>query len=101
MGVLKMDRYFSKLLDETPYYVVATALHPLLGIQWFDQQWRLYPKWVTKAKNIFKKYWQSISKSADSQQSRIEPSYNLRQAEPPRKKRRLSDSSSSGEEAFH
>ena len=57
MGVLKMDRYFSKLLDETPYYVVATALHPLLGIQWFDQQWRLYPKWVTKAKNIFKKYW--------------------------------------------
>ena len=94
MGLSKLDTYFGKLLDETPYYVVATALQPSLGIGWFKYKWRQYPEWKQKAESIFKRFWLRISKSPDGDSSQaIDP-----RCEPPRKKRRRNSSSSSSED---
>jgi hypothetical protein len=91
MGLSKLDTYFGKLLDETPYYVVATALQPSLGIGWFKYKWRQYPEWKQKAESIFRRFWLSVSKPPADDPSQA---YDLRQESPCKKRRRQNSSSS-------
>jgi hypothetical protein len=45
----KLDKYY-RLLNETPIYYTALALHPAYRWNWFDEIWREKPEWVRKAK---------------------------------------------------
>jgi hypothetical protein len=50
----KLDKYYN-LLDETPIYYTALALHPAYRWDWFEETWGKKPDWVIKAKAIVHK----------------------------------------------
>jgi hypothetical protein len=52
----KLDKYY-KLLDETPIYYTALALHPAYRWDWFEEVWKEKPDWVIKAKAIVVEVW--------------------------------------------
>ena len=45
------------LLDETPIYYTALALHPAYRWDYFEEQWDSHPDWVVKAKEMVKDVW--------------------------------------------
>jgi hypothetical protein len=50
----KLDKYYN-LLNETPFYYTALALHPAYRWNWFKKTWKEKPDWVLKAKAIVHK----------------------------------------------
>jgi hypothetical protein len=52
----KLDKYHN-LLDETPIYYTALALHPAYRWDWFDEIWKENPDWITRAKAIVHEVW--------------------------------------------
>jgi hypothetical protein len=56
LGWDKLEKCYS-LLDETPIYYTALALHPAYRWDYFDEQWDSHPDWVAKAKEMVKDVW--------------------------------------------
>jgi hypothetical protein len=56
LGWEKLEKYYL-LLDETPIYYAALALHPAYRWDYFEEQWERHPDWVAKAKEIVKDVW--------------------------------------------
>jgi hypothetical protein len=52
----KLDKYYN-LLNETPIYYTALALHPAYRWDWFEEIWKEKPEWITKAKAIVHEVW--------------------------------------------
>jgi hypothetical protein len=52
----KLNKYY-RLLDETPIYYTALALHPAYRWDWFNEIWREKPDWVRKAKAMVQEVW--------------------------------------------
>jgi hypothetical protein len=52
----KLDKYYN-LLDETPIYYTALALHPAYRWDWFEKVWKNKPEWVNKAKTVVQEVW--------------------------------------------
>ncbi|KAM3448286.1 hypothetical protein NHJ6243_010119 [Beauveria neobassiana] len=49
LGWEKLNKYYS-LLDKTPIYYTALALHPAFRWGYFENEWKDHPDWVVKAK---------------------------------------------------
>lgn len=56
LGWDKLGEYYS-LLDETPIYYAALALHPAYRWAYFEEQWDSHPDWIAKAKEMVKDVW--------------------------------------------
>jgi hypothetical protein len=52
----KLDKHYN-LLNETPIYYTALALHPAYRWKWFDKIWKEKPDWITRAKAIVHEVW--------------------------------------------
>jgi hypothetical protein len=52
----RLDKYYN-LLDETPIYYTALALHPAYRWDWFDEMWKEKADWITWAKAIVHEVW--------------------------------------------
>jgi len=52
----KLDEYYS-LLDDTPVYVAALALHPRYKMRWIKMMWKNRPEWVQKAEASINDLW--------------------------------------------
>jgi hypothetical protein len=52
----KLDKYY-QLLDETPIYYTALALHPAYQWDWFEEVWSEKPEWIEKAKSMVRDIW--------------------------------------------
>jgi len=72
-GKEMMDKYFYKLINETPYYYAAVVLHPALQLAWIQDRWRKYPTWVDTVKKGMKKfakeYIESIANEAEAREA--------------------------------
>lgn len=70
LGWAKLDEYY-QLLDDTPAYVAACALHPAYRWEWIEDQWAFKKSWIKKAKAAVLKLWkdeyQSITIAEDPQ----------------------------------
>jgi hypothetical protein len=78
LGFEKLNTYFSTLIHEpdVSYYTIATALNPALRLNWFQTQWKHYPRWVTKAQKSLKKVFDEYVKqdaAADNDELREPP----------------------------
>ena len=51
LGWEKLNKYYG-LLDETPIYCTALALHPAFRWGYFETEWKDHPDWVVKAKQM-------------------------------------------------
>ncbi|EJP61921.1 transposase-like protein [Beauveria bassiana ARSEF 2860] len=49
LGWEKLNKYY-RLLDETPIYCTALALHPAFRWGYFENEWKDHPDWVVNAK---------------------------------------------------
>ncbi len=75
----KLQKYY-KLSDETPYYRAALALHPQYKLDYFEEHWRLFPKWISAAKTAIRglyieylvKYTEATSSHSDDPESTSE-----------------------------
>ena len=45
MAIQKMNKYFDKMKDESPYYFAAVILHPSLKRAYFRDKWKRWPQW--------------------------------------------------------
>ncbi|KAH7485923.1 hypothetical protein FOMA001_g3995 [Fusarium oxysporum f. sp. matthiolae] len=45
LGWQKLNKYYT-ILDETPIYYVALALHPAYQWGWFEEHWGKHPDWT-------------------------------------------------------
>ena len=97
---LKLIKYFH-LTDETPIYRAAIVLHPAYKFDYFEDQWVKNRSWVTQCKAAVKALYEQY----EDKYSAISEDKN--DAPPPLRarllygrKRRDSDSSSSGEDGF-
>ncbi|OWT42252.1 restless-like transposase [Pochonia chlamydosporia 170] len=52
----KLDKYYT-ILDTTPIYYTALALHPAYRWGWFEQAWVHKPDWIRSAKRIVQEVW--------------------------------------------
>ncbi|RYC76707.1 hypothetical protein BFJ63_vAg20416, partial [Fusarium oxysporum f. sp. narcissi] len=51
LGWQKLNKYYT-ILDETPIYYVALALHPAYRWGWFEEHWGKHPDWIATAKEM-------------------------------------------------
>ncbi|EJP61382.1 transposase-like protein [Beauveria bassiana ARSEF 2860] len=58
LGWEKLNKYYS-LLDETPIYCTALALHPAFRWGYFENEWKDHPDWVVKAKQAVREVWET------------------------------------------
>lgn len=58
LGWQKLNKYYT-ILDETPIYYVAFALHPAYRWGWFEEYWGKYPDWIATAKEIVQEVWET------------------------------------------
>lgn len=58
LGWEKLDKYY-RLLDETPIYCTALALHPAFRWGYFENEWKDHPDWVVKAKQTVREVWET------------------------------------------
>jgi hypothetical protein len=60
MGKQKLDQYWDKMSQETPFYFAATILHPSLREGWFKDKWRKFPEWIKRGtkqtERLFQEY---------------------------------------------
>jgi hypothetical protein len=52
----KPDKYY-RLLNETPVYYTALALHPAYRWNWFKETWLEKTEWIDKAKQVVYDVW--------------------------------------------
>lgn len=94
----KLIKYFS-LTDKTPIYRAAIVLHPAYKFDYFEQEWAGHKDWIKRCrrdvKELFQEYEERYKESEDEEED--EPVAPARSVH---KKRRDSDSSSSGEDGF-
>jgi hypothetical protein len=50
-------RYY-ELLDRSPVYYAAVALHPEMKFEYFEQEWEDKPDWIARAKSETKRLWE-------------------------------------------
>jgi hypothetical protein len=53
----KLEKYYT-ILDETPIYYAAVALHPAYRWGWFEQSWSRHPDWIRTAKRMVQQVWE-------------------------------------------
>ena len=58
LGWDKLNKYY-RLLDETPIYCTALALHPAFRWGYFENEWKDHPDWVVKAKQTVREVWET------------------------------------------
>jgi hypothetical protein len=56
LGWEKLEKYYT-LLDETPIYYTALALHPAYRWGYFESTWECHPEWVKRAKDMVQEVW--------------------------------------------
>jgi len=97
---LKLIKYF-RLTDETPIYRAAIVLHPAYKFDYFEDQWVKNRSWVTQCKAAVKALYEQYEDKygAISEDKDYAPP-PLRARLLYGRKRRDSDSSSSGEDGF-
>jgi hypothetical protein len=74
-GLQKLNTYWEKLIldPKYSYYTVATALHPMLRLNWFKSTWRDFDDWHKKAEYSLNKMFDKYSAAtSDSQEDEIE-----------------------------
>ncbi|KAK8120215.1 restless-like transposase [Apiospora kogelbergensis] len=84
---MKLDSYYN-MLDETPIYYAALALHPAFRWRWFEKQWKSRPDWVNNAKRKVQEVWDHEYRDREDGLTRVVPAKGARE-EPPRKRQRL------------
>ncbi|KAI8395983.1 hypothetical protein FOFC_21513, partial [Fusarium oxysporum] len=52
------NKYYT-ILDETPIYYVALALHPAYRWGWFEEHWGKHPDWIATAKEMVQEVWET------------------------------------------
>ncbi|KAG7410120.1 putative AC9 transposase [Fusarium oxysporum f. sp. raphani] len=58
LGWQKLNKYYT-ILDETPIYYVALALHPAYRWGWFEEHWGKHPDWIATAKEMVQEVWET------------------------------------------
>jgi hypothetical protein len=58
LGWQKLNKYYT-ILDETPIYYVALALHPAYRWGWFEEHWGKHPNWIATAKEMVQEVWET------------------------------------------
>ncbi|KAF6528329.1 hypothetical protein HZS61_008631 [Fusarium oxysporum f. sp. conglutinans] len=58
LGWQKLNKYYT-ILDETPIYYVALALHPAYRWGWFEEHWGKHPDWIATAKEMVQDVWET------------------------------------------
>ncbi|KAM3537964.1 hypothetical protein ARSEF1564_009127 [Beauveria bassiana] len=58
LGWEKLNKYY-RLLDDTPIYCTALALHPAFRWGYFETEWQDRPDWVKKAKQMVREVWET------------------------------------------
>ncbi|KAK8106609.1 restless-like transposase [Apiospora kogelbergensis] len=84
---MKLDSCYN-MLDETPIYYAALALHPAFRWRWFEKQWKSRPDWVNNAKRKVQEVWDHEYRDREDGLTRVVPAKGARE-EPPRKRQRL------------
>jgi len=78
-GFEKLNTYFDTLVlnPDVTYYAVATALHPKLRLNWFQNHWKNFPFWYKRAessiRSVFKDYVEVEVKVEEDSQHVIQP----------------------------
>jgi len=62
LGIEKMNAYWTKLINNSCVYTVATILHPSLNLSWFKYHWRRWPEWINRAQKQFDAFYERESK---------------------------------------
>lgn len=60
----KLEKYYN-ILDETPIYYTAVALHPAYRQGWFEQSWAHNPDWIRTAKRMVQQVWDEAYRDLD------------------------------------
>ena len=60
----KLEKYYN-ILDETPIYYAAVALHPAYRWGWFEQVWAQNPDWIRSAKSMIQQVWEEAYRDLD------------------------------------
>jgi hypothetical protein len=53
-----LDKYYN-MIDDTPVYYSAIALHPEMKLQWFRDEWQDCPSWIAAAESAVRHDWVS------------------------------------------
>ena len=64
MAWAKLEKYYN-ILDETPIYYTAVALHPAYRWAWFERTWASHPDWIKAAKRKVQQVWDERYRDID------------------------------------
>ena len=53
---IKLKKYYN-LMDDSPYWVAASVLHPFIKWRYLERQWKNEPNWIIDGRAKVKKLW--------------------------------------------
>ena len=68
MAIEKINKYFDKMKDESPYYFIAVILHPSLKRAYFRNKWRRWSQWWKHAERCMENVFDSYIKDQDDEE---------------------------------
>jgi hypothetical protein len=64
MAWAKLEKYYT-MLDETPIYYTAVALHWAYRWGWFEHAWAHNPDWIRSARRMVQQVWDEMYRDLD------------------------------------